>query len=338
MCLRPRNKIHKVISALGLLIVSLSLVLVRPVHGLAVTTLAISPASANLYLNNGNIITLDLQVTNAVSLQGFDVSLTYDPEVVALDSWSHGGMLSPTAVVAQTNTPGYLRLAIVQLGGTPPSGDGILLQLTFSGVGVGTSAVTITNAEFTNGLVGGVTTPAQENGSLAVGYDPDLLDQFALMGEVSLQGQLQRAGVPFSLAPGQTFAGGPYLAVSADLGGENLDFGPVIADSYLITTEQPRYLNLTGDLGKVISVSASKTSLQAIGLIAGNAVWTDNVIDTADASLVGASYGMILADLQVGEMLDADVNFDGVVDLKDLALVAGNYDLSSAAVYQDWEP
>ena len=323
---------------MGLLIVSLSLVLARPVHGLAVTTLAISPPSANLYLNNGNIITLDLQVTNAVSLQGFDVSLTYDPEVVALDSWSHGGMLSPTAVVAQTNTPGYLRLAIVQLGGTPPSGDGTLLQLTFSGVGVGTSAVTITNAEFTNGLVGGVTTPAQENGSLAVGYDPDLLDQFALMGEVSLQGQLQRAGVPFSLGPGQTYAIGPYPAVSTDLGGANLHFGPVIADSYILTTAQSRYLNLTGDLGKVVTVSASKTSIQAIRLIAGNAVWTDNMIDTADASLVGACYGMTLADLQPGEVLDADVNFDGVVDLKDLALVAGNFDLSSAAVYQDWEP
>jgi hypothetical protein len=329
---------HKVISALGLLIVSLSFILVQPAQGLAVTTLALSPASANLYLNNVNTITLDLQVTDAVSLQGFDVSLTYDPDVVALNSWSHGGMLSPTAVVTQTNAPGFLRLAIVQLGGTPPSGDGTLLQLSFSGVGVGTSAVTITNAEFTNGSVGGVTTPALENGSLTVGYDPALLEQFALTGEVSLQGQLQKAGVPFSLGPGQTFASGPYPAVSTDLSGENLDFGSVIADSYLITTAQPRYLNLTADLGKVISVSASKTSLQAIRLIAGNAVWTDNVIDAADASLVGASYGMTLADLQPGDVLDADLNFDGVVDLKDLALVAGNYDLSSAVVYQDWEP
>ncbi|MBG0786728.1 MAG: hypothetical protein H0S79_16655 [Anaerolineaceae bacterium] len=318
----------------GLWVVSLS----TPVFGQSGTVLAVSPASANLYLNNVNTTELELAVTNAVSLQGFDLTLTYDPAVVTLDSWAQGGMLSPTAVVAQTNTPGFLRLAVVQLGGTPPSGDDVLLRLTFSGVAPGASAVTITNAEFTNGSVGGVTTPALEHGLLIVGYDSALLDQFTLTGEVSLQGQLQRAGVPYQLGLGQTYALGPYLATSTDQSGANLDFGLVVADSYIITTTQPRYLNLTADLGKVVTVSAEKTALQPIRLVAGNAVWTDNVIDAADASLVGASYGLTLADLEEGETLDGDVNFDGVVDLKDLALVAGNYDLSSATVYHDWEP
>lgn len=338
MKLRPRTRHGMSITVLGLVVLTLSLGVVCPAYGQDVTTLAVSPTSAILFLNNVNTITLDLQVTSAVSLQGFDVTLTYDPEVVTLDSWSHGGMLSPTALVAQTNTPGLLRLAVVQLGGTPPSGDGIILRLTFSGVGVGTSAVTISNAEFTNGSAGGVSTPALVDGSLIVGYDPALLDRFVLSGEVSLQGQLQRAGAPFSLAPGQTYVIGPYSAVSTDLSGTNLDFGLVVADSYLITTNQPRYLNLTADLSKTVMVSESKNAIQAIRLIAGNAIWTDNVIDAADASLVGASYGLTVADLPAGEVLDADLNFDGIVDLKDLALVAGNFDLSSAVVYQDWEP
>jgi hypothetical protein len=123
-----------------------------------------------------------------------------------------------------------------------------------------------------------------------------------------------------------------------DQAGANLDFGPVIADTYLVTTAKARMLNLTADLAKTVSVSAAKTALNPLRLLAGNAVWTDNVIDAADASLIGASYGLTLADLLPGDTLDGDVNFDGIVNLKDLALVAGNYDLTSAAAYQDWEP
>ena len=335
---RPGNALFTAFTILGLLAVTLSFAAVSPVFGQSGTTLSVSPSAATLYLNNVNTIELDLVVTNVVSLQGFDLTLTYDPAVVTLDSWSQGGMLSPTAVMLTTDLPGLFRLAVVQLGGTPPSGDGILLKLNFSGVGVGTSAMTITEAEFTNGTSGGKTTPALEHGSLSVAYDPALLDQYALTGEVSLQGQLQRDGVPFSLLPGQTYAFGPYTAISTSLGGENLDFGMVVADSYTITTSQPRYLNLTADLGKVVTVLAGDAAMEPLRLIAGNAVWSDNVIDTADASLVGACYGMTLADLLPGETLDADLNFDGIVDLKDLALVAGNYDLTSATAYQDWQP
>lgn len=326
------------LAAFGLLIVCLALAPIHLVHGQSTATLSFSPASAVLYLNAVNTIELDLRITAAVDLQGFDLTLTYDPAVVALDSWSHGGMLSPAAVVAKTNTPGILRLAVVQLGGTPLSGDGTLLRLTFSGVGVGASAVRITAAELTNGSAGGVTRPQVEDGALTVDYDPSLLDRFGLTGEVSLQGQHQRGGVPFSLGQGAAYQFGPYPAASQDQSGANLDFGLVVADSYTITTAQARYLNLTAELGKTVSVSAGKTELNPIRLAAGNAVWTDNVIDAADASLIGASYGLTLTDLQPGEALDGDVNFDGIVDLKDLALVAGNFDLTSAEAYRDWEP
>ena len=324
--------------ALSLLVVCLAFAPVGRASGQQTAAVSVSPVSTALYLNSVNAVELEIRVTGAVDLQGFELILTYDPAVVHLDSWSHGGMLDPVAVVTKTNTPGYLRLAIVQLGGTAPSGDGVLLRLTFSGVAVGISPIQITKCEFTNGSAGGVTTPQIENGSLRVGYDPALLDSFDVMGEVSLQGCLQRGGVPFSLGLGAAYQFGPYAATSLDQNGANLDFGLVVADSYLVTTAQPRYLNLTAELGKTVLISAGKTALNPLRLAAGNAVWTDDVIDAADASLVGASYGLTLADLQPGEILDADVNFDGVVNLKDLALVAGNYDLSSAGVYQDWQP
>ena len=325
-------------AVIGLVALCLVLAPVSGVKGQTSATLSFSPATATLYLNAVNTIELDLQISGAVDLQGFELTLTYDPEVVSLDSWAQGGMLSPTAVFVNTHTPGSLRLAIVQLGGTPPSGDGTLLRLSFRGVGVGTSAIQITEAELTNGSAGGVTSPQLESGVLMVDYDWSLIDQVTLTGEVSLQGQLQRGGALVQLDLGGVYQQGPYTAASLDQAGPNLDFGTVIADTYLVATAQPRYLNLTTELAKTVSVTIDKTALNPIRMVAGNAVWTDNVIDAADASLVGASYGLTLADMLPGETLDGDVNFDGIVDLKDLALVAGNFDLTAAEAYQSWDP
>jgi len=50
-----------------------------------------------------------------------------------------------------------------------------------------------------------------------------------------------------------------------------------------------------------------------------------------DASLVGAQWGSMLGG-------DGDVNFSDKVDIFDLAIVGGNYTLTSAVVYAAWVP
>jgi len=66
--------------------------------------------------------------------------------------------------------------------------------------------------------------------------------------------------------------------------------------------------------------------LQAIAnlmLRAGDANDSDK-IDGGDASIVGTQYG-------TGTIADqGDLNFDGKVNIQDLALVGGNFDLQSA--------
>jgi len=47
---------------------------------------------------------------------------------------------------------------------------------------------------------------------------------------------------------------------------------------------------------------------------------------------------MSKGDLKPGETLNGDVNFDNIVNIRDWALVAGNYGLSSKDVYADWTP
>jgi len=157
----------------------------------------------------------------------------------------------------------------------------------------------------------------------------------SVTGTVSMQGRVTRAGVPVTLT-GTTF--GPYTTTSIEQLSNNLVFAEVVPGEYAITTNQPRYLNLKmsvtpGDGGltasKIVILSASRLVLMNLELVAGNAMWSDNVINIFDAVVVGTTFGTN------GE---GDVNFDGRVNIQDLALVGGNYRRSSASAYLNWEP
>jgi hypothetical protein len=113
----------------------------------------------------------------------------------------------------------------------------------------------------------------------------------------------------------------------------NLTFTDLVVGTYTITTNQPRYLNITADMAKVINI-ATDTDIAALRLRGGNAIWeNDNVIDDLDLGKVTSGYtaGITLHP-------DADVNFDNKINIQDLALVGGNYNLTSAAAYAGWQP
>jgi hypothetical protein len=82
------------------------------------------------------------------------------------------------------------------------------------------------------------------------------------------------------------------------------------------------------------------TVITPLRLVGGNAIWEgDNVIDDLDLGKVGSGY-----TAGITEHPDADVNYDDRVNVQDLALVAGNYDLQSENpdglyfAYPDWQP
>jgi hypothetical protein len=152
---------QKSLWAWGLLLALAALAL--PVGAQAPTRLAVLPASVQV--PQGNDLALELYVTNGVDVNAFDVTVTYDPGVLALNSWAHGGYLSNLAVVSQSNQPGSLRLAATQLSRPPVSGDGVLLVLNFKATGAGTTPVTISRAEFA-GPTGAKTDPERVHGSV----------------------------------------------------------------------------------------------------------------------------------------------------------------------------
>ena len=83
---------------------------------------------------------------------------------------------------------------------------------------------------------------------------------------------------------------GPFNKTSINVISNNISFTGVNGGIYEVTTAQPRYLNVTADLDKQFLVNAAYL-IDALELKGGNAVWSDNVINLVDASLVGGNYG-----------------------------------------------
>ncbi len=153
----------------------------------------------------------------------------------------------------------------------------------------------------------------------------------SVTGTISMQGRLTTAGVPVTLTG--TLGFGPYTVPSVEGASGNLTFTDLVVGTYTITTNQPRYLNITADMAKVINI-AKDTDIAALRLRGGNAIWeNDNVIDNLDLGKVTLGY-----TAGITSHPDADVNFDNRINIQDLALVGGNYNLTSAGAYGTWQP
>ena len=155
-----------------------------------------------------------------------------------------------------------------------------------------------------------------------------LAGNFTVTGTFSMQGRSTRAGIPVALDYQGLVAYSDLSGTTIDQISLNLVIANVNGGSWLLTTNQPRYLNVDAALGKVVSVAGNET-LIPLQLKGGNAVWTDNIINVNDASKVGNTFGSTT-------VLDGDCNFDGIVNVQDLAMVGGNYDLTSLAAYGSW--
>jgi len=318
-------------SGVILLLVIALLASVVFVYAQAGFSLAVQPAESDLVLNGDNTTVLDLYLSDAEDINGFDIIVTYDSSIANLSTFAEGGFLQNLFCLIQSNAPGEFRYVCTQINSPGVSGNGSLVRMTFVGLSAGTSPITIEKAELTKKDSSKVY-PTKIDGSLKV------FNQFLLSGLVALQGQIAGSGITVSLGSGTLFEKGPYSTISLSLINGNVNFGIVVCDTYSIMAGHPGYLALTETSGKTVTVSSENATFNPLRLLAGNAVWTDNVIDDLDLDLIRGNYLRTTADLGEGETLDADVNFDGVVDVRDLALAAGNYGLSSADAYLDWVP
>lgn len=155
-----------------------------------------------------------------------------------------------------------------------------------------------------------------------------LLGNFTVTGSFSMQGRQTRAGLPVTLTyqPG-LMAYGPVSGSTVNTVSNNLTLTPVNGGSWLLTTNQPRYLNVLAANNKLVTVDGNET-LVGLQLKGGNAD-SNYIVNVVDAGAVGTAFGTgTIAD-------DGDCNFDNQVNVQDLALVGGNYGLTNLTAYGD---
>ena len=300
--------------------------------------ISILPASANLYLNNTNLVTVEIWVTNVVNINTFDITFHYDPAVVTLSGWEHGGILINPTQLRNVHDPiaGTLRLSFVQLGGNGFTGNGVLLRLTFQGVSWGTSYLFMDPAKLWS--AGSLVPVTVQNGEIITGYQPGVLTYTSLSGEISLQGWTLKAGIPVNLETGMYVGYGPYSTLSLAQVGDNYFFTSIVMDAYRVGTAFPYYLNLDASSNKVIGLVGSANSLPPIVLLAGNVDNSNNEINFDDLNLIRDNFFSLHALRVAGAKLVGDANGDGIVDVRDLALAGGNYGLNGSTAYQGWLP
>lgn len=144
----------------------------------------------------------------------------------------------------------------------------------------------------------------------------DVLGAHAIIGSVQMQGYIVRSGVLVQLTHVTFPEDYHYEMLSTSRISNNFGFKNVAVGIYSMTLSHKHYLTFS----TIVNMNGDIQNWGHIELVGGDLL-ADMEINIRDASLVGTYYS---TDNDV-----ADTNFDGVVNILDLAMIGGNYGLQS---------
>ncbi|MHC1739939.1 MAG: cohesin domain-containing protein [Anaerolineaceae bacterium] len=139
---------------------------VQTTHAQSSTQVSISPSTKDIII--GETTEIALNIAGGVDINAFDVTISFNPSVVSLESFSEGGYLSNLALVVNSAETGKLHLVYTQLATAGVTGDGTLLRIVFKGLAVGSSSINIDSialADSASALI----YPSTQNGIINVG-------------------------------------------------------------------------------------------------------------------------------------------------------------------------
>ena len=287
----------------------------------------------------GEQLRLDLNITGGENIAGYQVTVQFDAtalryvESANADYLPAGAFAVPAAATENTVT-----LAATSLSGER-SGDGTLATLTFEVISAKASTLTIAEALLSDSAASGIH-PAVEIGQIT---EPP-----ALKEDMNKEVDTSSAILSFSPSPVASPAVGEQLRLDLNItGGENIA-------GYQVTVQF--------DATALRYVESANADYLPAGAFAVPAAATENTVTLAATSLSGERSGdgtlatltfevisakastltiaeALLSDsaanaipltVEIGQIteppvLKEDLNKDGVVDIKDLILVAANF-------------
>ncbi|NIO21856.1 MAG: hypothetical protein GTN76_14280 [Candidatus Aenigmarchaeota archaeon] len=133
---------------------------------------SVSPSTQNV--NVGNTVKVEIKISNANDLYGFQFDIEYNPDLLKYESIEEGGFLSrngadTTYPMNGTASSGAVEDIVgTRLGGVGGvNGEGTLEILTFTALSAGDSEIKISNIKFLNSKIQEIQTNV-ENGQVTV--------------------------------------------------------------------------------------------------------------------------------------------------------------------------
>ena len=305
----------------------------------------------------GDTVTVSVQIS-AKNLTGADFVVNFPNGALRFDSASMDNSLlpnsvGPTSLSGLTSSDGGYATAInsdgkIKFHGLTALAEGgqsytvldnstaLVYTLHFTAISSGGSpfGVSFYSKAFTMNPGYGPTNMISARGSET---SFTVLNTGTVNATVSMQGRIARdnAVMKFWQSSAEKFS-----ATSLDQMVNNLSFLTVPDGTYTVTITKPGYLSLLDTLSKTATFSSGHRTLNSLELKGGDADG-NNVITVLDAEAIGSDYGYTGGANTSGKF--TDINSSGLVDIYDLALMGGNYELSSVVTtsanpYYNWSP
>lgn len=282
------------------------------------------------YVQVGNNTTVFVNVNSATNLYGYQFQVNYDTSKVGvvtsgfINTWFN--TVSPAGSVAPspwngTCSAGVCKFAATLLSpSTPLTGSGTVAFITFSGSAAGIGALSFGPGSILTDRDAIAIAHGDGTGSIHV-YGTSTVS-----GTVTLQGRatpidagtvtiVDQGGVfPQQIVAFDAVTGNWSATVAAEPGGT----------LYNLTASHTLYLsNLYTGLN--VLPSTPVTPLPNPTKLLGGDANNSGKIDLSDLTCIGNAFGGLPTDC--GGVGSTDINLDGTVNILDLVLVGGNYDL-----------
>jgi len=307
-------------------------------------TVSVSPSSNSVSVGTTKVI--NIQISNAQNIAGFNAVLKYDPEVVKLNSTTDvvlGSFLSkngatPYAVPTTIdNSAGTVKFGGFIISTTGVSAGGTLASITLTALAGGTSNLTLQNVTLGTADV----PPAEQqnsliNGSITVtATPPPTPPPDGVLLRMSLEGMLKNVGdkfvdITFFKSPSGPevafpnqrityYGNGKYITLN-ELVNANLTPG-----TYNISVNGP--VHLTKKFFSKEIVHGTIVDISTPAQLAADIV-DDNIINALDFNVMVNNFGCKPGVNPSGKScspLPSDMDFDQDVDIFDYSYLVANY-------------